>query len=42
MEQDYEVLSHLQDNHFTAWRRISSCTGFSFCAINLLKARERL
>ncbi len=36
MEQEYKVLSHLQENEVTTQRKISSNTGLSLGAVNLL------
>ena len=36
MEQEYRVLSHLQDNEITTQRNISSRTGLSLGAVNLI------
>ncbi len=36
MDQEYEVLSHLQENEITSQRKISKRTGLSLGAVNLL------
>ncbi len=36
MEHEYQVLSHLQENEITTQRKISSRTGLSLGAVNLL------
>ncbi len=36
MEHEYEVLNHLQENELTTQRKISSRTGLSLGAVNLL------
>ena len=36
MEQEYQVLNHLQENETTTQRHISTTTGLSLGAVNLL------
>ncbi len=36
MENEYQVLNHLQENEITTQRKISSNTGLSLGAVNLL------